>query len=156
MKKAVTLLIGLITLVMVCVVAFFGVYANNLNEIVYIQKIEICDMYGNSIGTNSQNLRVLTLEFDPDLEDDDGVKYMQYFFTVKLNEGMDEPTNESVLYSFASSNAYVSFAMEGAETKGAILIKEKTTGQPYASCRITCKANDGGTVSDSIYLFIQY
>ncbi len=156
MKKAVTLLIGLITLVMVCVVAFFGVYADNLNEIVYIQKVEICDMYGNSISENSQGLRVLTLDFDPDLEDDDGVEYMQYFFTVKLNEGYDEPTNENVLYSFSSSNAYISFAMEGAETKGAILIKEKTTTPPYAACTITCKANDGGTARDTIYLLIQY
>ncbi len=154
MKKGVALLISLVALVAVMVVAFFGVYAANIYPRIYITSIEIRDMYGNKIEENAYGYKQLTLTFNPDLEDDDGTKYMQYYFTTVLNEDGEEPTRSSFLYVIDTSQDIVTFATEGAQSKGAFLIKESSSTFVRS---VTCVSNDGGpAVSDQIYLVILY
>lgn len=166
MKKSVMLIIGLICLVGVIIVAFFGVQPQNISPVVYIETVEILDMSGNKIKTQEDGQKVLNLEFNPDLYDQNtDTYYMQYFFNVEINENDPKkvPTNESVLFSTDAANL-VSIPKEpvGAARKGAFLIQEKkgviTQDNRYFICSISCKANDGSPTNpvDKITLLITY
>lgn len=166
MKKSVALVIGLLVVVGVALVTFFGTMPANIYPPVYIQTIELLDMYGNPIEeTNGR--KILRLEFEPDLFDEENdLEYMQYFFTVSLNKGLEQPTNESVLYSFdekidSADNLPLVSPANGDYSSGALLIKEKTNPQTiqdyFLAMTITVRSNDGGIpVSDSCQLIIDF
>lgn len=106
MKKSVMLLISLFSLIAVCLVAFFGVFASNIVVTNYIQTIDIRDMNGNEIPEVGGE-KILQINFVEDMYDiETDQSYMNYFLTVSLNEGLEEPSNPSVLYS-VPENGYV-------------------------------------------------
>ena len=166
MKKSVALIIGLLVVVGVALVTFFGTMPANIYPPVYIQTIELLDMYGNPIEeTNGR--KILRLEFEPDLFDEENnLEYMQYFFTVDLNQGLEEPTNEDVLYVFGVQNDPADGKplvepANGNYSTGAILIKKrKNIVNPvdyFYSLNVTVESNDGGPkVSDSCLLVVNY
>ena len=149
MKKSVMLLISLFSLIAVCLVAFFGVFASNIVVTNYIQKINIKDMNGNEIPEVG-GVKTLQINFVEDMYDiETDQSYMNYFLTVSLNEGLEEPSNPSVLYS-VPENGYVTLNGENAARNGALLIKERTSNPSIIITTISCYPNDGGSAKEDV------
>ena len=167
MRKSVALIISLVVLVGACLVAFFGTIPANISPTVYIETIELLDMYGQPLETSVNGQKLLRLDFVPDLRDDENdTDYMQYFFTVNLNEGLEPPTHESVLYIMDIQNDPVDdmplmAPANGDYSSGAFLIKERKNIQNVSDYflfrTITVQSNDGGNpVTDRCLLLINY
>lgn len=175
MKKSVALIIALVTIVGVVLVAFFGTAAANIYPTVYISTITMKTMEGNDIEPNAAGMKILNLSFEPDLYDEENnTRYMQYFFVLEFNVGMEPPTTSAVRYSFDTSatdidgEPLIQPAM-GDFTTGAILIKEKKsvtqaeegTEVPiqdyFFTVTINVSPRDGGNgTGDSVLLLINY
>lgn len=155
MKKSVILVISLLSLISICLVAFFGVFAANIVTTTYIQTLEIKDMNGNEIPEVG-GVKTLQINFVEDMYDiETDRSYMNYFLTVSLNEGLEEPSNPSVLYN-VPENGYVSLNGENAARNGALLIMERTSSPSIIITTITCSPNDGGSApKDSVRLIIR-
>ena len=166
MRKSVALIIALVVLVGISLVSFFGTLPPNIYPPVYIQSIELLDMYSKPIP-ETNGTKILNLNFKADLIDPEtNTEYMQYFFTVDLNKGLEEPTNEDVLYVFGVQNDPADGKplvepANGNYSTGAILMKKRNNivnpVDYFYSLNVTVESNDGGPkVSDSCLLVVNY
>ena len=169
MKKGILILIAGITILGFILVGFIGAVPTGIIPVVYIDSINIKDMFGNSPTLNeSSGVKMINIDwYDRDsyqTVDYEGSTYIGYFFvTTYLHES---PTKNYYEYRLPAESPYVTFNPESANAKhqGLILIKQAIlTDSQIAGKRttkkvdVTVQALDGGTQpTDTIRLVIDY
>jgi hypothetical protein len=145
-----------IALLSVIFVAFFGVTPAGIIPTVYIQSVEIKDMEGHAITKRTtEGEKTSTVAFVPTVTNEEGIKYMQYFFTAEVLP--EDATLKSIRY-YCPENDYVTVVNA---KNGAFLIKQMNvalTATPYYICEITLTADDGGAagIEDHLKLVVDY
>lgn len=155
MKKSTILVIGLISLLAIVFVGFFGVVAKGIQPTVYIESVEIRDSKANPYTNFDKDQKILTLKYKPNVYDTDGVTpAMSYYFTTYV---LPENATKSSAYIYScTSNKYISFIDA---YSGQLLIRDlpdKTV--PYQIITVTCEANDGGPagIEDTLRITVDY
>lgn len=169
MKKGILILIAGITILGFILVGFMGAVPTGIIPVVYIDSINIKDMFGNEPTLNeSSGVKTISIDwYDRDSYqtiDYEGSTYIGYFFvTTYLPES---PTKNYYEYRIPDDSPYVTFnpESENAKRQGLILIKQAIlTDAQIAGKRttkkvdITVQALDGGNQpTDTIRLAIDY
>jgi hypothetical protein len=156
MKKSTILVIGLISLLAIVFVAFFGVVAEGIQPTVYITSVEIRDPKSNPYTEFDKDEKVLTLKYKPNIYDpnDGKTPAMSYYFSTYVLP-LDATNSSAYIYS-CDDNDYVSFLDRNA---GQLIIRDmedKTV--PYQIVTVTCSANDGGPsgIKDTLRITVDY
>jgi hypothetical protein len=172
MKKAVAVLVAVISALTIVLVAFFGTNPVGIEPIIYIQSLEVLDMNGHSFQGAGDGVPTLEVDFQADDKDAEGKDVMSYWFDVRILP--TNATSREVLF-YSAPDPYITFAggaadatlPEGAETgkqishSGALVIRSLAKSDPnvdvYHPLKIHCQADDGGPAEeDVIYFVVKY
>ena len=158
MKKAVSILVGAISLLAIIFVAVFGTKPQGIVPRIYIESLTIKPVDMSTYTIDEENGNYCTIKYDEDLETTDGENYyMPYIFTTEVLP--NNVTDQSFVYSIADNyKEYMDFPSNNAlaNRRGAFLIK-KRTDKKVAMVRINVRPVDGGNgKGDSLRIILDY
>ena len=128
MKKSVVMMIGIIYVLSVALVSFFGLQYKIYNEKVYVERIEILN---SDVKIDDEGMKYVTIR-----PDESGNRIYQLEWRVYP----DNATNKTVDFIYDSQNTNVTID----ETTGVVTFQKK------GSIKIQIMATDGSGVSEII------
>ena len=179
MKKALVILVIALSIVSIVVVGFMGSDLGGIYPRVYMESLRILDHKGNEAVVNKKTgERWITVDYydrttlaemtEVRTVEEDGVMvqktfyYIEYMFQVAVEPA--NATEKKYEFIIDESNAFVHYSDRTVDSasRGMFRIDEiddisfNVLGYTDFQIKVSCRANDGGTASDTVWLKVDY